>query len=145
MHFFPKTCYIMPKKRKTKRKPKIKIAENVSSALEILCRNKSLSEISRDSGVSASFLSRLRSGEANFEEMKISTIEKIFPYARIDISGTGATATAGGIPLSRAEEKLVEVFRTIPEEFRLEAVLEMAKFAPLKSRAVDPATKNKIS
>lgn len=135
----------MPKKRKTKRKPKIKIAENVSSALEILCRNKSLSEISRDSGVSASFLSRLRSGEANFEEMKISTIEKIFPYARIDISGTGATATAGGIPLSRAEEKLVEVFRTIPEEFRLEAVLEMAKFAPLKSRAVDPATKNKIS
>ena len=133
------------KKRKTKRKPKIKIAENVSSALEILCRNKSLSEISRDSGVSASFLSRLRSGEANFEEMKISTIEKIFPYARIDISGTGATATAGGIPLSRAEEKLVEVFRTIPEEFRLEDVLEMANFEQLKSRAVDPATKNKIS
>lgn len=124
----------MPKKRKTKRKPKIKIAENVSSALEILCRNKSLSEISRDSGVSASFLSRLRSGEANFEEMKISTIEKIFPYARIDISGTGATATAGGIPLSRAEEKLVEVFRTIPEEFRLK---EFPGLAPGDKRRND--------
>ena len=135
----------MPKKRKTKRKPKIKIADVLASALDVLMRNKSLAEIARDAGVSTSYLCRLRTRDAKIESMTVSSIEKIFPYARIDISGTGATATAGGIPLSRAEEKLVEVFRTIPEEFRLEAVLEMAKFAPLKSRAVDPATKNKIS
>lgn len=109
-------------------------SETVKTALFELFKKKSYSEVSRATGVAVSYLNSLNNGIADIRGLTLGRLEKIFPFAKLDINGTDSTAKAGGIPLSRAEEKLVEIFRTIPEDYRMEAVMEFTRFAPTKSR-----------